>query len=188
MKRTECIGNTKTTQDSGTSGTPTTQGKAASDRSSPLLKKPGNGSQGRHVRAAVLEAMEILKGEGYLVGRLSDPEIPFDLMGLLGRAVLLVKVAKGRDPVGSAVEVARRFQGEIRAIQPFWQHDSDNFQFWVFSKVAGLLRYRVYRGGIWNETTRKGPDRKTLQNVPADLKRRSAYCAALPSGLAAGSD
>lgn len=184
MKRTECIRVTKNTQGSGTSGT---QQETTAGRTRKPGDTPGKGSRGRHVRAAVLEAMDVLKTEGYLVGRMNDPAVPFDLIGLLGRAVLLVKVARGRHPVGSAIEVVRRFPTEIRAIQPFWQHDGDNFQFWIFSKVAGLLRYRVYRGGIWNETGRKGPDRKSLPAIPADLKRRSASPAAVPSGAVAGS-
>lgn len=42
-------------------------------------------------------------------------------------------------------------------MQPFWNSDADNLQFWLFSRLAGLRRYRVFRGGIWNvETMQKG--------------------------------
>jgi hypothetical protein len=141
--------------------------------------KAQKSTTGKHVSSMVMEAMRILKDEGYFVGRLSGSDLPFDLIGVLDHTVLFVKAVRAKHPVKNAAGVARYFSGEIRKIQPLWQHDSDNFQFWVFSKVAGLLRYRVYRGGIWNESTRNGPDPGfTVREVPGPLMRTAEPVAA----------
>ena len=59
-------------------------------------------------------------------------------------------------------------------MQPFWNSDGENLQFWVFSRVAGLLRYRVYRGGIWNEATRSRPDSQEPRLVLLSRDMRAA--------------
>ena len=128
------------------------------------IPRPWTGARGQHVRTVVLEAMRILREEGYVVGRLTDPDLPFDLMGYLDEKVpLFVRAVSGGHPIRDAAGVARYYRNEIREIQPFWRSDADKFQFWVFSRVAGLLRYRVYRGGIWNEETRKVPEPQSAQ-------------------------
>jgi hypothetical protein len=126
---------------------------------------------GQHIRPIVLEAMEILKSEGWVIGRILDPDIPFDLIGILDRAAIFVKAVKAKCPVRNAAETARTYYHEIRKMQPFWNRDGDNLQLWVFSRVAGLLRYRVYRGGIWNEAARPKPE---LVPAPVDTRMRNA--------------
>ena len=114
---------------------------------------PGSIKPGQHIRPVVLEAMGILKSEGWVVGRITDPDLPFDIIGILDRAAVFVKAVRAKCPVTNAKETAKAYYREIKKMQPFWNSDGDNLQFWVSSRVAGLLRYRVYRGGIWNEAT-----------------------------------
>jgi len=129
---------------------------------------------GQHIRPIVHEAMGILKGEGWVVGRITDPDLPFDIIGILGRACVFVKAVRATCPVTNAKETAKTFCREIKKMQPFWNDDGDNLQFWVFSKVVGLLRYRVYRGGIWNEATKSKPESQEPQLVPVPRSMRAA--------------
>lgn len=129
---------------------------------------------GQHIRPVVLEAMGILKSEGWVVGRITDPDLPFDLIGILDRASVFVKAVRAKYPVTNAKETAKAYYADIKKMQPFWNSDGDNLQFWVTSRVAGLLRYRVYRGGIWNEATRPKPDSQEPQLVPVSRNMRVA--------------
>jgi hypothetical protein len=115
---------------------------------------PWHATPGQHVRPIILEAMGILKNEGWVVGRITDPDLPFDLIGILDRAAVFVKAVRAKCTITNAKETAKVYWKEIKKMQPFWNSDGDNLQFWVFSRLAGVLRYRVYRGGIWNEATR----------------------------------
>jgi hypothetical protein len=117
--------------------------------------------------------MEILKSEGWVVGRIMDPDLPFDLIGILDRACVFVKAVRAKFPVTNAKETAKAHFREIKKMQPFWNSDGDNLQFWVFSRVAGLLRYRVYRGGIWNEATKSKPESQEPQLEPVSRIMRA---------------
>ena len=135
---------------------------------------PWHPKPGQHVRPIVLEAMEILKGEGWVIGRIFDPAIPFDLIGILGKASIFVKAVKAKSPIRNAKETADAYRTLIKKMQPFWHSDGENLQFWVFSRVAGLLRYRVYRGGIWNQATKSKPESLEMLLEPADHRMRVA--------------
>jgi len=156
-------------------GTPASEPKPAKrrNRAIEVLHWPCSTS-GRHIRPIVHEAMEILKSEGWVVGRITDPEFPFDIIGIIDRAAVFVKAVRAKYPVTNAKETAKAHFREIRKMQPFWNSDGDNLQFWVFSRVAGLLRYRVYRGGIWNEATKSKPESQEPQLVPVSRTMRVA--------------
>jgi hypothetical protein len=129
---------------------------------------------GQHVRPIILEAMGILKSEGWVIGRILDPDLPFDLIGILGKASIFVKAVKAKCPVRNAKETVKAYYRDIKKMQPFWNSDGDNLQIWVFSRVVGLLRYRVYRGGIWNEATKMKPELQESVLLPVDPKMRAA--------------
>jgi hypothetical protein len=74
----------------------------------------------------------------------------------------------------NAKEAAKAYWKEIKRMQPFWNSDGDNLQFWVFSRLAGVLRYQVYRGGIWNEATRSRPVLPEPALVPFPRPLRTA--------------
>jgi hypothetical protein len=118
--------------------------------------------------------MEILKSEGWVIGRIFDPAIPFDLIGILGKASIFVKAVKAKSPIRNAKETADAYRTLIKKMQPFWHSDGANLQFWVFSRVAGLLRYRVYRGGIWNQATKSKPESQEMLLEPTDHRMRIA--------------
>ena len=128
---------------------------------------------GRHLRPIMLEAMRILESEGWIVGKIMDKDLPFDIIGSLDRASIFVKAVWTKNPVRNAKETARMFCPDIRKMQPFWNSDGDNLQFWVFSRVVGLLRYRVYRGGIWNEATRTNPELQEPRLEPVYHRMRA---------------
>jgi hypothetical protein len=156
-------------------GMPASEPKPAKwrNRAVEVLRWPCS-TPGQHIRPIVLEAMGILKSEGWVVGRITDPDLPFDLIGILDRAAVFVKAVRAKCPVTNAKETAKVYYREIRKMQPFWNSEGDNLQFWVFSRVAGLLRYRVYRGGIWNEATRAKPDSQEPLLVPVSRTMRAA--------------
>lgn len=163
--------------DPDTDGMPASESKPAKRRNragKPALIWPWHITPGQRIRPMVLEAMEILKSEGWVSGRITDPELPFDLIGILGKASIFVKAVRSKKPVTNAKETAKAHYREIKKMQPFWNEDGDNLQFWVFSRMAGLLRYRVYRGGIWNEATRKKPDSQEPHLVPVPRSMRAA--------------
>lgn len=139
-----------------------------------VLCWPWHITPGQHVRPIVLEAMEILKSEGWVIGKIMDREIPFDIIGIMGKASILVKAVMAKGTVTNAKETVKAHSKDLKKIQPFWNSDSDNLQFWVFSRVAGLLRYRVFRGGIWNEATRAQPDLRELRLEPVSHRMRAA--------------
>lgn len=112
---------------------------------------------GRNIPGGVSEAARILKEWGYIVGRVDDHDRPFDLIAHHGRENLSIRVVRPREPVRNASDVRYYYSREVLEMQPYWESDTDNIQFWLFSRVAGLLRYRVFRGGIWNvETMQEG--------------------------------
>lgn len=162
--------------DLGGNGMPASKSKPASrrDRAVEVLNWPFRSNPGQHIRPIVLEAMGILKSEGWVVGRITDPDLPFDIIGILDRAAVFVKAVRAKCPVTNAKETAKAYYREIKKMQPFWNSDGDNLQFWVTSRVAGLLRYRVYRGGIWNEATKSKPDSQEPQLVPVSRNMRIA--------------
>ncbi len=139
-----------------------------------VLCWPWHMTPGQHVRPIVLEAMDILKSEGWVIGKIPYRDIPFDIIGIMGKASILVKAVMAKGSVTNAKETVKAHYKDLKKIQPFWNSDSDNLQFWVFSRVAGLLRYRVYRGGIWNEATRAGPDLQELRLEPVSHRMRAA--------------
>lgn len=118
--------------------------------------RPGKPS-GTNVPGGVAEAARILRDWGYIVGRVDDPEIPINLIAYKGREILSVAVVRPREPVMNASDVRYWYSRKVLSLQPYWNFDADNIQLWLFSRVAGLLRYRVFRGGIWNvETMQSG--------------------------------
>jgi len=123
-------------------------------------KRHGKGARTRkaklpgiHPPRGTFEAADILAGEGYLVGRMQGRAAAFDLVGQSPEGSILVRIVRPKSPVANAREVRELYENDIRAIQPFCRAPSDNIQFWVFSREAGLLRYRVYDWGIGNVST-----------------------------------
>ena len=60
----------------------------------------------------------------------------------------------------NARDVKELYAGTILRIEPFWNSGDDNLQFWIFSHEVGLIRYQVFRGGIWNVSTMQKPGAK----------------------------
>jgi len=117
------------------------------------LRKPA----GRNVTASVTEAVRILKEMGYFAGIIDDPSLPFHLIAFREGGIILIRVARPRKAIMNAAGVRDYLSKDVLEMQPFWHSDRDNIQFWVFSRVAGLIRYRVFRCGIWNvETMQEG--------------------------------
>jgi len=148
---------------------------------------------GRNIPGGVSEAARILNEWGYIVGRVDDPERPFDLIAQRGRENLSIRVVRPREPVRNASDVRYYYSREVLEMQPYWDSDADNIQFWLFSRVVGLLRYRVFRGGIWNvETMQEGwqekrKERADCTNGVAGLAVQKSRTAPLPihvTGLA----
>lgn len=131
---------------------------------------------GRNIPGGVSEAARILKEWGYIVGRVTDPDRPFDLIAQRGRENLSVRVVRPREPVRNASDVRYYYSREVLEMQPYWESDTDNIQFWLFSRVAGLLRYRVFRGGIWNV--------ETMQEGWQEKQKEKADCISGVTGLA----
>ncbi len=140
---------------------------------------------GKNVTYAVTEAARILKTWGYRVGKVDDPDLPFDLMASKGNGVIYIRVIRPREPVMNAAGVRAYYSGEVVTLQPFWNSDADNIQFWLISRVAGLLRYRVFRGGIWNVETMQNGHTKTRAEA-ADCKTEGGNPAVQESRTARG--
>lgn len=155
-------------------------GKSRRKRSGNVTtKKPA----GRNVPNGVTEAVQVLRNEGYLVGKVNDPGVPFNLIAHRDRESIAIKVIRPQKPVTNAADVRQYYSREVLSLQPYWNSDADNIQFWLFSRVAGLLRYRVFRCGIWNvETMRKGwqekrkekADQESVKGGTAVQKSRTA--------------
>jgi hypothetical protein len=144
---------------------------------------------GRNIPCGVSEAARILKEWGYIVGRVDDPDRPFDLIAQRGRENLSVRIVRPREPVKNASDVRYYYSREVLEMQPYWESDADNIQFWLFSRVAGLLRYRVFRGGIWNvETMQDGWQEKRASGAdpePAEGKTAVQKSRTVPSPVRA---
>ncbi len=155
--------------------------KAAKQKAKANAKK----AAGRNVTAGVTEAARILKEWGYIVGKVTDPDLPFNLIAHRGREQISLLVIRPREPVMNAAGVRAYHSREVLELQPFWDSDVDNIQFWLFSRAAGLLRYRVFRGGIWNvETMQEGWQEKRAGT--ADGKKESMDQAVQKSRTAHG--
>ena len=121
---------------------------------------------GRNVPNGVTEAEQILADEGYIVGRVMDPDRPFNLIAVRDRESIAIRVIRPKEAVKNAADVGHYYSREVLALQPYWNSDADNIQFWLFSRVAGLLRYRIFRCGIWNvETMQKGWQEKQKEKA-----------------------
>ena len=130
---------------------------------------------GKNVPGGVTEAARILREWGYIVGRVIDPDCPLSLIAHKGREILSIAVVRPREPVMNASDVRYWYSREVLELQPYWNSDIDNIQFWLFSRVAGLLRYRVFRGGIWNvETMQKGWQEKRAEKADQESEKEGA--------------
>ncbi|MDD5144370.1 hypothetical protein [Methanoregula sp.] len=148
------------------------KGIQSAARRAKKIRKPA----GRNISCGVSEAARILKEWGYIVGRIDDPDRPFDLIARRGRENLSIRIVRPREPVRNASDVRYYYSREVLEMQPYWESDADNIQFWLFSRVAGLLRYRVFRGGIWNI--------ETMQEGWQEKRKEKADCTTGVTGLA----
>jgi hypothetical protein len=146
---------------------------------------------GVHPPRGTFEAADILAGEGYLVGRMQGRDAAFDLVGQSPEGSILVRIVRPKSPVANAREVRELYEKDIRAIQPFCRAPSDNIQFWVFSREAGLLRYRVYDWGIGNVSTMQkifkeksitASDKKSTNIERSNQRARNSPCPTGQSG------
>jgi hypothetical protein len=149
---------------------------------------------GQHIRPGIVEAAEILIAEQYIVGKVIDPGSPFDLTGYRRDGTILLRVVRPKQSVANAADVRKAYYKEIREIEPWWKSDTDNIQFWVLSRENGLLRYRVFSGGIWNVSTMQKTAQKTHIIPPVqetatgkqEIRRmRDAPCNITPTGISA---
>jgi hypothetical protein len=111
---------------------------------------------GRNVMNCVTEALRVLKSEGYIAGRVEDHDVPFDILANRGKEMIRIRAIRPRELVANAADVRHYHSREVLELQPYWESDADNIQIWISSRVAGLLRYRVFRCGIWNVETMQG--------------------------------
>lgn len=146
---------------------------------------------GQHVPRGMYEAMDILKEEGYIAGKILDPESVFDVSGWSHTGSILVRVVRPKESVANARDVRLLYGKEIIRMEPYYRSDADNIQFWVFSRESGLIRYRVFSWGIWNvETILKSmqkkhvapSDRQIATPEPANRRTRNSPCPVTPTG------
>jgi hypothetical protein len=148
---------------------------------------------GQHVPRSMYEAMAILRAEGYIVGKILDPESAFDITGWSYRGSILVTVVRPKEPVANAHDVTELYGTKVRKMQPYCRSDADNIQFWVFSREIGLIRYRVFDWGIGNEEKMlksmqkqhaAQSDKKIAPSEPANRRARNSPCPDEPTGNA----
>ena len=146
---------------------------------------------GQHVPRGMYEAMDILKEEGYIAGKILDPESVFDVSGWSHTGSILVRVVRPKESVANARDVRLLYEEEIIRMESYYRSDADNIQFWVFSRENGLIRYRVFSWGIWNvETMLKSmqkshvtqSDRQIATPEPANRRTRNSPCPVTPTG------
>jgi hypothetical protein len=91
-----------------------------------ITGSPWTGARGQLVRMIMPEAVQILKEEGYIVGRIAGPDLPFDLREYLdGRIPLLISAVAGQHPIRDEAGVVRYHRPGIERIQPFRRSDTD---------------------------------------------------------------
>jgi hypothetical protein len=165
-----------------------------SSRKNPGGRSANGPNAGQHIRPGIIEAAEILIAEQYIVGKVVNPASSFDLTGHRRKDTILLRVVRPKQNVTVAADVKVQYEKEIREIQPYWRSDTDNIQFWVFSRENGLFRYKVFNGGIWNVDTMLKIIQKTQATKPnqetaavgEEIRRmRDAPCPVAPTGNAA---
>ncbi len=152
------------TNDKESGGTSTTK--------TPGKNPCGKTLAGEHPGSVVTEAANILRSEGYAVGRVINPDLPFDLMAWRDREVILFRVVRAKGPVRNAAEARREYEPVIRTMMPHWHSEADKLQLMIISRKTGVLRYNVFAGGIWNTKTRE-----KLQNCLPKQENPCTYCA-----------
>jgi hypothetical protein len=145
----------------------------------------------------VYEASRILANEGYRVFRNHDPEFPFHLDAWKNGENIFIRVGRPNDPVFSAALAAKQYICDICRMMAWRISPSDLFQFWIFSRKKGLLRYQVYDWGIGNVVTMQKLAGKAKSPAPVSktaaagcpLKQsRSALCPVCHEGHDTGPD
>ena len=145
----------------------------------------------QHHPRGSFEAAEFLAVEGYIVAKPIGPDPVFDLLGRSLDREIIVKVVRPREPVRGAARVAELYLPEILMLKPYYRSPEDFVEFWVFSREAGLARYRVFDWGIANVATitkliktPPAPVRETqnVKNPPADRQTRNSPCPVSISG------
>ncbi|MEN6396822.1 MAG: hypothetical protein ABFC78_10100 [Methanoregula sp.] len=145
----------------------------------------------QHAPRGTWEAANLLAAEGYVVGKTTGPAPVFDLVGRSPYQAILVKIVRPREPVTGAARVVNLYLPEILTLRPYYRSATDIIELWVFSKEAGLLRYRIFDWGIANTKTitkiLKIPPAPAhvWQNVPrnpADQQTRNSPCPVSVSG------
>jgi len=145
----------------------------------------------QHVPRGTWEAADLLAAEGYIVGKTTGPAPVFDLVGRSPDQAILVKIVRPRQPVTGAARVAELYLPEILTLRPYYRLASDIIELWVFSKEAGLLRYRVFDWGIANTKTitkilkippATAPVRQNVPQNYSDQQTRNSPCPVSVSG------
>jgi len=96
----------------------------------------------------VYEAMDILRTYGYFPARLSEPSIPFNIIGLKKSGTLLVLAIRSRLPVPSAAILREHFTGKVDFLCRLADKVLDRIMIWVYSPACGWRYYLVYPGGL----------------------------------------
>jgi len=171
-----------------------------SRKSGKACRRKGTAPKGRtarpkenwqHAPRGTWEAADLLAGEGYIVGKTTGPAPVFDLVGRSPDQAILVKIVRPREPVTGAARVADLYLPEILTLRPYYRSATDIIELWVFSKEAGLLRYRIFDWGIANTKTitkilkippAPAPVRQNVPQNPADQQTRNSPCPVSVSG------
>ena len=96
----------------------------------------------------VYEAMDMLRTYGFMPVRMSEPQIPINIIGLRESSSLLILAIRSRLPVPSAAKLRELYTGKVDFLRSVAGKVRDRIMIWVYSPACGWRYYLVYPGGL----------------------------------------
>lgn len=132
---------------------PALRGPAAGGTTTAIHKDEAGEIRETHTRTSkcsphVFEAMRLLESFGYKPVRLTESEVPLNIVGFRGQEPLFVLVISARRPIDRAATLRRMYEPQVLSACAHAGMTKARIMIWVHSPRCGWRYYKVHPGGL----------------------------------------